>query len=93
MTTPTCAVRRLLAGSRYCTRCAAGALDEIDAVGSRRGGARLGGNDEREQTLNQLLAEMDGFDQSSGIVAVLMASYPNTAKKAVAAPVNAPLTP
>src|SRR5207248_2541890 len=42
-------------------------IDEIDAVGSRRGINGFGGHDEREQTLNQLLAEMDGFDQSSGV--------------------------
>ena len=37
-------------------------IDEIDAIGTKRGTARMGGNDEREQTLNQLLTEMDGFD-------------------------------
>jgi len=42
-------------------------IDEIDAIGQRRGGA-LVSNDEREQTLNQMLAEMDGFDPSTGIV-------------------------
>jgi cell division protease FtsH len=52
-------------------------IDEIDAVGGRRGGGRLGGNDEREQTLNQLLAEMDGFDQSSGIVVLAATNRPD----------------
>ncbi|HET9168251.1 MAG TPA: ATP-dependent zinc metalloprotease FtsH [Actinospica sp.] len=53
-------------------------IDEIDAVGGRRGnGGRLGGNDEREQTLNQLLAEMDGFDQSRGIVVLAATNRPD----------------
>src|ERR1035441_1671134 len=43
-------------------------IDEIDAIGQRRGGAMVVANDEREQTLNQLLAEMDGFDPATGIV-------------------------
>ncbi|MFE1456716.1 ATP-dependent zinc metalloprotease FtsH [Streptomyces sp. NPDC058735] len=62
-------------------------IDEIDAVGSRRGGgARLGGNDEREQTLNQLLAEMDGFDQSSGIVVLAATNRPETLDPALLRP-------
>ena len=43
-------------------------IDEIDAIGKKRGGAALGGNDEREQTLNQLLVEMDGFGSNEGVV-------------------------
>src|SRR6185295_8980455 len=43
-------------------------IDEIDALGTRRGHGGFAGSDEREQTLNQLLAEMDGFDQSAGVV-------------------------
>ena len=43
-------------------------IDEIDAVGRQRGRAGLGGNDERENTLNQLLVEMDGFSPSTGVV-------------------------
>ena len=43
-------------------------IDEIDAIGKKRDSGRFGGNDEREQTLNQLLSEMDGFDGSKGIV-------------------------
>src|ERR1700684_3264752 len=43
-------------------------IDELDAIGQRRGGSAVVSNDEREQTLNQLLAEMDGFDPTSGIV-------------------------
>ncbi|MFJ1569278.1 ATP-dependent zinc metalloprotease FtsH [Streptomyces erythrochromogenes] len=61
-------------------------IDEIDAVGSRRGGARLGGNDEREQTLNQLLAEMDGFDQSSGIVVLAATNRPESLDPALLRP-------
>jgi cell division protease FtsH len=61
-------------------------IDEIDAVGSRRGGVRLGGNDEREQTLNQLLAEMDGFDQSSGIVVLAATNRPEALDSALLRP-------
>lgn len=61
-------------------------IDEIDAVGSRRGGVRLGGNDEREQTLNQLLAEMDGFDQSSGIVVLAATNRPEALDTALLRP-------
>lgn len=62
-------------------------IDEIDAVGSRRGGAaRLGGNNEREQTLNQLLAEMDGFDQGSGIVVLAATNRPETLDPALLRP-------
>ncbi|MFI7300989.1 ATP-dependent zinc metalloprotease FtsH [Streptomyces sp. NPDC050121] len=62
-------------------------IDEIDAVGSRRGGgARMGGNDEREQTLNQLLAEMDGFDQASGIVVLAATNRPETLDPALLRP-------
>ncbi|WP_354637276.1 ATP-dependent zinc metalloprotease FtsH [Kitasatospora camelliae] len=62
-------------------------IDEIDAVGARRGGgARLGGNDEREQTLNQLLAEMDGFDQSTGIVVLAATNRPDALDPALLRP-------
>ncbi|AZQ75094.1 ATP-dependent zinc metalloprotease FtsH [Streptomyces abikoensis] len=62
-------------------------IDEIDAVGGRRGGGtRLGGNDEREQTLNQLLAEMDGFDQSSGIVVLAATNRPDALDPALLRP-------
>lgn len=43
-------------------------IDEIDTIGKKRDGAGMGGNDEREQTLNQLLTEMDGFDGTKGVV-------------------------
>ncbi|WP_225094527.1 ATP-dependent zinc metalloprotease FtsH [Streptomyces sp. CoH27] len=62
-------------------------IDEIDALGSRRGGGtRLGGNDEREQTLNQLLSEMDGFDQSSGIVVLAATNRPESLDPALLRP-------
>ncbi|MFB7917133.1 ATP-dependent zinc metalloprotease FtsH [Streptomyces sp. NPDC056061] len=62
-------------------------IDEIDALGSRgAGGARPGGNDEREQTLNQLLAEMDGFDQSSGIVVLAATNRPDALDPALLRP-------
>ncbi|MFE8950114.1 ATP-dependent zinc metalloprotease FtsH [Streptomyces sp. NPDC007856] len=62
-------------------------IDEIDALGARRaGGAQLGGNDEREQTLNQLLSEMDGFDQSSGIVVLAATNRPDALDPALLRP-------
>ncbi|GAA1899281.1 ATP-dependent zinc metalloprotease FtsH [Streptantibioticus ferralitis] len=61
-------------------------IDEIDAVGSRRSGVRLGGNDEREQTLNQLLAEMDGFDESTGIVVLAATNRPEALDPALLRP-------
>jgi cell division protease FtsH len=45
-------------------------IDEIDAVGRHRGAGSRGGNDEREQTLNQLLVEMDGFEATRGIIII-----------------------
>ncbi|MFD6066079.1 ATP-dependent zinc metalloprotease FtsH, partial [Amycolatopsis lurida] len=61
-------------------------IDEIDAVGSRRGFGGTGGHDEREQTLNQLLAEMDGFDQSSGIVVLAATNRPESLDHALLRP-------
>ncbi|MFJ2032224.1 ATP-dependent zinc metalloprotease FtsH [Streptosporangium sp. NPDC087985] len=61
-------------------------IDEIDAIGGRRGRVVAGGNDEREQTLNQLLAEMDGFDQSSGIVVLAATNRPETLDTALLRP-------
>ncbi|MFI9362800.1 ATP-dependent zinc metalloprotease FtsH [Kitasatospora sp. NPDC053057] len=62
-------------------------IDEIDAVGGRRaGGTRIGGNDEREQTLNQLLSEMDGFDQSTGIVVIAATNRPDALDPALLRP-------
>jgi cell division protease FtsH len=52
-------------------------IDEIDAIGARRQAGAVGGNDEREQTLNQLLAEMDGFEQSPGVVIIAATNRPD----------------
>ena len=51
-------------------------VDEIDAVGRRRGVGMGGGNDEREQTLNQLLVEMDGFDGNSNVIVIAATNRP-----------------
>jgi cell division protease FtsH len=61
-------------------------IDEIDALGSRLGGLARMGNDEREQTLNQLLAEMDGFDQSTGIVVLAATNRPASLDPALLRP-------
>jgi cell division protease FtsH len=61
-------------------------IDEIDAIGQRRGGSALGANDEREQTLNQMLAEMDGFDPSTGVVVMAATNRPETLDKALLRP-------
>jgi cell division protease FtsH len=61
-------------------------IDEIDAIGKHRDGVGLGGNDEREQTLNQLLAEMDGFDSSSGVVILAATNRPESLDKALLRP-------
>lgn len=60
-------------------------IDEIDAIGKRRD-VGLGGNDEREQTLNQLLAEMDGFDSSKGVVILAATNRPEILDKALLRP-------
>ncbi|KEI01687.1 ATP-dependent zinc metalloprotease FtsH [Clostridium botulinum] len=61
-------------------------IDEIDAIGKSRDGAIGGGNDEREQTLNQLLAEMDGFDASKGVVILAATNRPEVLDKALLRP-------
>ena len=61
-------------------------IDEIDAVGRRRGAGLGGGHDEREQTLNQLLAEMDGFDPSKGIIVLAATNRPEVLDKALLRP-------
>ena len=61
-------------------------IDEIDAIGKKRDSGGLGGNDEREQTLNQLLTEMDGFDGSSGVVILAATNRPETLDKALLRP-------
>ena len=60
-------------------------IDEIDAVGKKRDG-RIGGNDEREQTLNQLLTEMDGFDGSKGVVILAATNQPDSLDAALLRP-------
>ena len=61
-------------------------IDEIDAIGKKRDNGGMGGNDEREQTLNQLLTEMDGFDGSSGVVILAATNRPETLDKALLRP-------
>lgn len=61
-------------------------MDEIDAVGRHRGGGVGGGHDEREQTLNQLLVEMDGFDPSEGIILIAATNRPDVLDKALLRP-------
>jgi cell division protease FtsH len=61
-------------------------IDEIDALGARRDGGGFAGNDEREQTLNQLLAEMDGFDQSDGVVVLAATNRPDALDAALRRP-------
>ena len=61
-------------------------IDEIDAIGGRRGGVSFGGNDEREQTLNQLLSEMDGFDQAVGVVVLAATNRPESLDPALLRP-------
>lgn len=61
-------------------------IDEIDTIGKKRDGAGIGGNDEREQTLNQLLAEMDGFDGKKGVVILAATNRPESLDKALLRP-------
>ena len=61
-------------------------IDEIDTIGKKRDGAGIGGNDEREQTLNQLLSEMDGFDGTTGIIILAATNRPETLDAALLRP-------
>ena len=61
-------------------------IDEIDTIGKKRDGGGMGGNDEREQTLNQLLTEMDGFDGKKGVVILAATNRPETLDKALLRP-------
>ena len=61
-------------------------IDEIDTIGKSRNSGGLGGNDEREQTLNQLLTEMDGFDADKGVVILAATNRPETLDKALLRP-------
>ncbi len=61
-------------------------IDEIDTIGKKRGNANIGGNDEREQTLNQLLTEMDGFDSSKGVIILAASNRPDSLDPALLRP-------
>lgn len=61
-------------------------IDEIDTIGKKRDGGGMGGNDEREQTLNQLLTEMDGFDGTKGVVILAATNRPETLDPALLRP-------
>ena len=61
-------------------------IDEIDAIGQKRSGGQYGGNDEREQTLNQLLTEMDGFDATKGVVILAATNRPESLDPALTRP-------
>jgi cell division protease FtsH len=61
-------------------------IDEIDAVGRQRGAGLGGGNDEREQTLNSLLVEMDGFDTQEGVIIIAATNRPDVLDSALLRP-------
>ena len=61
-------------------------IDEIDAIGKKRDGGKFGGNDEREQTLNQLLTEMDGFESSGGVMILAATNRPESLDPALPRP-------
>ena len=61
-------------------------IDEIDAIGQKRSGGQYGGNDEREQTLNQLLTEMDGFEGNSGVMILAATNRPESLDPALTRP-------
>ena len=61
-------------------------IDEIDAIGKKRDGGHLGGNDEREQTLNQLLTEMDGFEGNTGVIILAATNRPESLDPALTRP-------
>ncbi|WP_368389166.1 ATP-dependent zinc metalloprotease FtsH [uncultured Dialister sp.] len=61
-------------------------IDEIDAIGQKRGATSIGGNDEREQTLNQLLTEMDGFEENTGVIILAATNRPESLDPALTRP-------
>ncbi len=61
-------------------------IDEIDAIGKKRNGGQYGGNDEREQTLNQLLTEMDGFEGNNGVIILAATNRPESLDPALTRP-------
>ena len=63
-------------------------IDEIDAVGRKRGSGMGGGHDEREQTLNQLLVEMDGFDNDTNLIIIAATNRPDVLDPALLRPVD-----
>ena len=63
-------------------------IDEIDAIGQKRSGGAMGGNDEREQTLNQLLTEMDGFEGNTGVIILAATNRPESLDPALTRPVR-----
>ncbi|HFD92205.1 MAG TPA: ATP-dependent metallopeptidase FtsH/Yme1/Tma family protein [Gammaproteobacteria bacterium] len=78
-------VRDLFAEAKKAAPCIV-FIDEIDAVGRKRGSGIGGGNDEREQTLNQLLVEMDGFEGTEGIIVIAATNRPDVLDKALLRP-------
>ena len=78
-------VREMFADARKQAPCII-FIDEIDAVGRHRGGGTSGGHEEREQTLNQLLVEMDGFDGQEGIIIIAATNRPDVLDKALLRP-------
>ncbi len=61
-------------------------IDEIDAIGQKRSSGQFGGNDEREQPLNQLLTEMDGFEENSGVILLAATNRPESLDPALTRP-------
>ncbi len=78
-------VRDLFNEAKECAPCII-FIDEIDAVGRQRGAGMGGGNDEREQTLNQLLVELDGFEENSGIIVLAATNRPDVLDPALLRP-------
>jgi cell division protease FtsH len=78
-------VRDLFEQARRCSPCIV-FVDEIDAVGRHRGAGVGGGNDEREQTLNQLLVEMDGFDPATSVIVIAATNRPDVLDQALLRP-------
>ena len=63
-------------------------IDEIDAVGRQRGAGMGGGNDEREQTINQLLTEMDGFEGNTGVIVLAATNRPDVSTPVFSMPIG-----
>ena len=80
-----CKVRDLFSQAKEKAPCIV-FIDEIDAIGQKRSGGQYGGNDEREQTLNQLLTEMDGFDSSNGVIILAATNRPESLDPALTRP-------